>query len=110
MTGSREPTIWSAFGVLYRDDMRMRPVQLLVLAVLRLFKLDPLGYHVVNTALLAGAALCYPVCRALVSATARAWSRACAVRPVLICWPVSTSPNEIYSPTTAAARRRYRAS
>jgi len=67
MTGSREPTIWSTFATLYRDDMRMRPVQVLVLAVLfRLFKLDPLGYHVVNTALLGvGAVLCYLVCRQL---------------------------------------------
>jgi hypothetical protein len=67
MTSSREPTIWSAFAALYRDDMRMRPVQILVLAVLfRLFKLDPLGYHVVNTALLGvGAVLCYLVCREL---------------------------------------------
>src|SRR5512144_2532155 len=67
MNGSREPTIWSAFEALYRDDMRMRPVQILVLAVLfRLFKLDPLGYHLVNTTLLgAGAVLCYLVCREL---------------------------------------------
>jgi hypothetical protein len=67
MSGSREPTIRAAFGALYRDDMRMRPVQILVLAVLfRLFKLEPLGYHVVNTALLgAGAVLCYLVCREL---------------------------------------------
>jgi hypothetical protein len=67
MTGSREPTIWSAFEALYRDVMRMRPVQIFVLAVLfRLFKLDPLGYHVVNTALLGvGAVLCYLVCREL---------------------------------------------
>jgi hypothetical protein len=34
-------------------DMRMRRVQILVLAVLfRLFKPGPLGYHVVNTTLL----------------------------------------------------------
>ena len=67
MIGSREPTIRAAFEALYRDDMRMRPVQILVLAVLfRLFKLEPLGYHVVNTTLLgAGAVLCYLVCREL---------------------------------------------
>jgi len=67
MTGSRAPTIWSAFEALYRDDMRMRPVQILALAVLfRPFKLDPLGYHVVNTALLGvGAVLSYLTCREL---------------------------------------------
>ena len=67
MIGSREPTIRAAFEALYRADMRMRPVQILVLAVLfRLFKLEPLGYHVVNTTLLgAGAVLCCLVCREL---------------------------------------------
>jgi hypothetical protein len=67
MTGSREPTIRAAFEALYRGDLRMRPVQILVLAVLfRFFNLEPLGYHVVNTALLgAGAVLCYRVCRQL---------------------------------------------
>ena len=67
MAASREPTIWSSFQALYRDDLRMRPVQALTLATLfRLFGFEPLGYHLVNTALLgAGAALCYLVIREL---------------------------------------------
>ena len=50
VVGSAAPYL----GGLGRDDMRMRPVQIFVLSVLfRLFKLGPLGYHPVNTTLLA---------------------------------------------------------
>jgi hypothetical protein len=61
MAAAPEPTLRSVFESLYRDELRMRPVQVLVLAVLfRLFALEPLGYHLVNTALLGlGAVLCY---------------------------------------------------
>jgi hypothetical protein len=67
MAASPEPTLRSVFENLYRDELRMRPVQILVLAVLfRLFALEPLGYHLVNTALLGlGAVLCYVLAREL---------------------------------------------
>jgi hypothetical protein len=67
MTGSRESTVGATFAALYQDEIRMRPVQILILAVLfRLFGLEPLGYHIVNTALLgAGIVLCYLVLREL---------------------------------------------
>lgn len=67
MTGSREATVGSTFAALYQDEIRMRPVQILTLAVLfRLFGLEPLGYHLMNTGLLgAGVVLCYLILREL---------------------------------------------
>jgi hypothetical protein len=67
MAGADEPTVGATFATLYEDEIRMRPVQILALAVLfRLFGLEPLGYHLVNTALLgAGVVLCYLVFREL---------------------------------------------
>jgi hypothetical protein len=55
----------------------MRPVQILTLAVLfRLFGLEPLGYHLVNTGLLgAGVVLCYRTTRSIGSGWRRSRSR-----------------------------------
>src|SRR5262245_32680684 len=67
MSAADRPTVGATFAALYHDEMRMRPVQVLTLATLfRLFGLEPLGYHLVNTALLgAGVVLCYLIFREL---------------------------------------------
>jgi hypothetical protein len=67
MSAAAEPTVGATFAALYEDEIRMRPVQVLTLATLfRLFGLEPLAYHLVNTTVLcAGVVLCYLVFREL---------------------------------------------
>src|SRR5690606_33030681 len=64
---SADQTFMGIFRAIYGDLVQMRPVQFLYLAGLyKVFGLDPLGYHVVNTLVLAaGAVLFYLVLREL---------------------------------------------
>src|SRR5690606_41375745 len=64
---SAEQTFMGIFRAIYGDLVQMLPVQFLCLGGLyTVFGLDPLGYHVVNTLVLAaGAVLFYLVLREL---------------------------------------------